>query len=197
MGKLLFRVESSENSELKQEDTIAATGRYRVYLQELDDSNPHFYKNIIENTLTKVQGVDRRDYLFLFDELKDALIFSSKIHKGNARIYLVDVNAADIQYKGDMNALDCLSVAINLGINDDHPDYFDSLCRNYWKCGKTFSPCYEYLVRHATMKEVICNQDDCLKFHSEYSERSNYAFLSIERTNIYLEKLNKLASILK
>lgn len=191
MKKLLFRVESCVKPELKQGNIIITTGEYLAYLQQLNELDFHYYKNKIEDTLAKVQGVDRRNYLFLFDELKDALIFSSKVYQGNARIYTVE-NVKGIQYKGDMNTLDCLSLAIKLAIDEEHSDIFDSLCTNYWKNGKTFSPCYEYLVESATIKNIVCTPDDCSKFHLEYSTKENYAFLSVERTSIYLKILNHL-----
>lgn len=185
-------MESSNKSIYPRGQQILPTGEYRKYLDNINPVNDHEFKSIIEDSLKRVQGYDRRDSLFLFHELKDALIFSSKIFKGYAVIYKVTVEHCHISYRGDMNTLDVLSYAINCGIHESDSEIFDNLCRRYWKCGKTFSPCYEYLVKRAIVLNLLCDTKDCKQFHSEYINNQSETFLSVERTSIYVVKLNEL-----
>jgi hypothetical protein len=191
-SKILYRVESGENDILPKDFKLRPTGRYKAYLNNLPPSDIKEYKTIIEDSLERKGGVDRRNLLFLFDELKDALIFSCKIYKGNAVIYTATVQPDMVLTRGDMNSLDILSYAINCGIYEQNPDVFDLLCLNYCKNGKTFSPCYEYLTKEATILNLICDHNDCKKFYSEYTDSNLMSFLSVERSEVYLNTLNKL-----
>jgi putative toxin-antitoxin system protein len=150
----------------------------------INDNSAKEYKTIIERSLIKVQGYDRRDFLFLFAELKDAFIFSSKIYKGNANIYTVLVDSHDIIYRGDMNVLDTLTLAINLGICDNDISTFEALCLHYWKNGKTFSPCYEYIVKKAQIVNQLCNVEDCMAFYKSFID-----YGIVEACTIYRKKL--------
>ena len=189
--KIFFRVESGGKEIFPQNHKLLPTGEYKAYINNLPSGDAKEYKTIIESALMR-HGVDRRNYLFLFDELKDALIFSSKIYKGHAVIYTVTTLPGMVHSRGDMNSLDILSYAINCGINEQNPDVFDLLCLNYWKNGKTFSPCYEYLTKEATVIDLLCTSDDCRKFYTEYTNNQSIAFLSVERSNVYLDTLDKL-----
>ena len=192
MEIFLFRVESGDNPELNQGTVIKPTGQYREYLNNIPKGDIIEYKKEMEDTLAKVQGQYRRNFLFLFFELKDALIFSSKIYHGNAIIYAVSCHNHNIVYRGDMNTLDSLTLAMKLGMNETDPDMFDSLCRHYWKRGNTFSPCYEILVNEAKINNIVCDKSECKLFHSEYFAQNSIAFLSVERTSIYIQKLNQI-----
>lgn len=185
---MLFRVECDGVDEYQPQTIVTATGSYGKYLDGLSSDNPNYYKAHLEQGLTKARGMPlRRCCLFLFGELKDALIFSSKMFDGNACIYTTNVDVNDVVYKGDMNVLDTLKEAIKLDIHKNYPDTFAGFCSHYWKNGYTFSPCYEYIVRQAEIKELICDRDTCRKFHNEYA-----ADHSVERSSIYRQKLHEV-----
>jgi hypothetical protein len=186
----LFRVERGTKTQFENGQKLFPTGEYREYLANLPAENTSDFKQIIEDSLTRLGGFDRRDSLFLFHELKDALIFSSKMYKGAAMIYVVQ--PCGIPQRKDMNMLDMLRYAINCGLHVINPEIFDALCLNYWKDGKTFSPCYEYMANGATVINLLCDTNDCGKFHAEYSNHASPAFFSVERTSIYLNKLKDL-----
>lgn len=190
---ILFRVESGEIEEYTPYTQIMPTGKYREYLDTIPTDDNRYSKVVIETTLAKVQGTDiRLTGLFLFGELKDALIFSSKMYHGNSIIYMVKPSG-DVLYKGDMNTLDALTTAINLGLHEiSNRDLFEGFCRKYWKHGKTYSPCYEYIVTQATVQRVICTKEECNMFHHEYSDNTATSFLSVERSSVYRQKINEV-----
>lgn len=183
----LFRVESGDVL-YNLDQIIEPTGGYKKYLEQMDDSPEKEYKTIIEKSLERVQGYDRKNFLFLFAELKYALIFSSKIYKGNANIYTTSIDPFDTIYCGDMNVLDTLTLAINLGIYKDDISTFNAICCHYWKRGKTFSPCYEYIVKKAHIINQLCNIEDCMDFHTDYTK-----YGIVEACSIYRKKIIELS----
>ena len=183
----LYRVESGAIEEYANGQIIEATGKYGQYLK---DSQEVSFKSKIEDALQSAGVVDRKTVLFAFHELKDALIFSAKIYKGNARIYTI--SPEEIIYKGDMNVLDSLTTAIKIGLYEKDYELFSGFCSEYWKRGKTFSPCYEYLLRRAQIEKVLCNVEECKKFYQEYTNSKGQSYLSVERSSIYLQKINEV-----
>jgi|GEM_PF-2470699 len=182
---VLFRVESGDMKEYAPQTQIMPTEKYHKYLDGIPQDNNLYCKVIVENNLEKVQGRNiRLTGLFLFGELKDALIFSSKIYHGNARIYTVTIEEQSIIHKGDMNVLDAITTAIQLELHENDQDSFDGFCSHYWKKGKTFSPCYEYIVKQAVVQELICNTEECAEFNREYMKST-----FVEHSNIYRQKL--------
>lgn len=182
---VLFRVEGGNVKEYVLHEIIIPTGKYSEYLDGISEQDPQYGKVIIEQALKKVQDSScRTTALFLFSELKDALIFSSKIYHGNARIYTVTIEEQSIIHKGDMNVLDAITTAIQLELHENDQDSFDGFCSHYWKNGKTFSPCYEYIVKQAVVQELICTTEECAEFNREYMEST-----FVEHSNIYRQKL--------
>ncbi len=182
---ILFRAESGDIKEYVFQVRITPTGTYREYLRSIPEDNPLYCKVTIENNLEKVRDLNIRSIgLFLFGELKDALIFSSKIYHGNARIYTVAIEEQSIMHIGDMNVLDAITTALQLGLHKNDRDSFDGFCSHYWKKGKTFSPCYEYIVKQAVVQELICTTEECAEFDREYMEST-----FVEHSNIYRQKL--------
>ncbi len=86
-----------------------------------------------------------------------------------------------------MNVLDAITTALQLDLYKNDRDSFDGFCSRYWKNGKTFSPCYEYIVKQAVVQEVICTTEECAEFNREYIE-----FTSVEHSNIYRQKLPQI-----
>lgn len=74
-----FRAESGDIKEYVFQARITPTGTYLEYLESIPEDNPLYCKVTIENNLEKVRGLNIRSIgLFLFGELKDALIFQVK-----------------------------------------------------------------------------------------------------------------------
>lgn len=185
----LFRVVRGTDPLLNPGTKITPTGGYKQYLDSIPENDSRQSKVIIERALDKTCGFQaiRTSGFFAFKELKDALIFSEKIYHGNAVIYEISVSACDISFKGDMNMLDTLTRAVNIGLENDHQDILDIFCNFYWKRFTTFSPCWEYILKTAIIERIICSADDCGRFQEEFR-----IYNSIERCPIYKQKLNEL-----
>lgn len=191
----LYRVEPSSKPTFEEGHEITPTRNYSEYLKQ-GEREAGFKRNI-ENTLTgsySCPGIDRQSLLFLFHELKDAFAFSSKIHKGRARIYTVQPNGTSLDRR-DMNVLDVLNKAINQYewnkcacghqcIND--------ICDIYWKNHHTFSPCLEYTVNSAQVINLVSNEDVCRQFHNEFNMNGAR---SVERCPTYVKTLSELSEL--
>lgn len=185
----LFRVVRGIDPLLKPGTKITPTGGYKQFLDSIPEKDSRQSNVIIERALDKTWGSQgiRTSGLFAFNELKDALIFSEKIYLGNAVIYEISVSAYDITFMGDMNMLDTLTRAVEIGLNNDHPDIFNTFCNFYWKRHTTFSPCWEYILKAAIIERIICSADDCVHFQEEFR-----IYESVERCPIYKQKLYEL-----
>ena len=186
-----FRVESSKN-ELDIDSSIKSSGRYSEYLQQEDEAAK--LKCAIENMLDKLKGeilCNRRDYLFAFGELKDALIFSSNIYKGKAKIYSITSQPDSCTYKGDMNLIDLYNIIGVDNLDKNENKLLENLCKGYWMHCRTHSPCYEYLLKNATVESLVCSEEECIKFYKEYTCTESYSFLSVERSSVYQTKLKE------
>lgn len=191
----LFRVESSEHL-LTIGSNIKSSGHYRKYLQEANDDKAKLL-TIIEDSLdatNNIGGFIRRDCLFAFGELKDALIFSANIYRGNAQIYGVSASWGSILHKGDMNLLDLLAMSVENNNGEDCIKMLKVYCVKYWdKMSRTHSPCFEYLLKDANVEKLICTVKDCKRFYKEYKEcQCGYLSLSTEQTNVYVSKINEV-----
>lgn len=190
---ILFRVESGNVAYAPQQQ-IVPSERYREYLNNLPTED---HKAVIENTLERIsERSDRKVGLFLFSELKDALIFSSNMYEGSAVIYSVQIDHPnEIMHKGDMNIIDMLKVATELDLHNINNGLFERFCHKYWRFGKTFSPCYEFIARRATVQRLICSRDECTEFHQEYKNRDAESFYSAERCLIYRQKIHGIYAV--
>lgn len=185
----LFRVVRGTDPLLEPGTQITPTGGYKQFLDSIPEKDSRQSKVIIERALDKTWGSQgiRTSGLFAFKELKDALIFSEKIYHGNAVIYEISVSACDIAFVGDMNMLDTLTRAVEIGLENNHPYIFDAFCNFYWKQHTTFSPCWEYILKAAIIERIICSADDCGHFQEEFR-----IYESVERCPIYKQKLYEL-----
>ena len=129
---------------------------------------------------TKAIPFSRKNALFLFQELKDALIYS--LRTGN---YLYAVSCSD-GFRYDMNMLDSILDAINIGIENYQ---VEAMCHSYWKHKKTHSPCYEVMTQQAQVKAVICETAVFDQFKKEYIACNNF---SVEKTSVYRDLFKKL-----
>lgn len=190
----LFRVSPSLEPVFNTNDIIKPNGGYSKFLGgTAEDSTA---KQKVENALRQCYSfpeVNRCSSLFLFHELKDAFVFSSKIHKGNARIYAV--KPAGRLSRRDMNILDVLNYAINRyewGKCACRQQCVNDICDSYWKNLYTFAPCLEYMVDSATVISLVSDQNTCLKFHSQYSTTHLKSFMSVERCPTYVKTLSEV-----
>ena len=185
----LFRVEASEN-ELDIDSTIKSSGRYSEYLQQ--EGEVVKLKYAIEDALDECNSdgeFRRRNCLFAFGELKDALIFSSNMYKGKAKIYSIASQPDSCIYRGDMNLIDLYNIIGVDNLDKNENKLLENLCKGYWKHCRTHSPCYEYLLKNATVESLVCSEEECIKFHKEYTCTEAYSFLSVERNSVYQNKL--------
>lgn len=192
----LYRVEKSEKGIISDGSEISSSGGYNSFLNSGDVQANN--RLAVEDALIQSRvnpSVNRREALYLFHELKDALIFSSKMFSGNARIYIVDVPHGSMIGRYDMNVVDFINHAVERYEwlrNPETSECVEDLCDFYWKMSSTFTPCYEYLVRNAQVVKMICDLTDCVQFHREYSDSRVLSFRSCERCSIYVQKLNEL-----
>lgn len=194
----LYRVEKSDKRIISDGSSISSSGDYNSFL---NSGNAKAINRLaVEDALHQSHanpnpGISRREALYLFHELKDALIYSSKMFFGSAHIYTVDVSPNSMIGRYDMNVVDFINHAIghyDWSKSSETKECVADLCDFYWKMSSTFSPCYEYLVTNAQVVRMICNPSECLLFHREYTDNSLPSFRSCERCSIYIQKLNEL-----
>ena len=116
-------------------------------------------KRQIEEALNMQSKYGKRsDYLFIFNSLEAALLFLIRCLKGG-RIYSVTINPEDIVARCDMNLVECMMCLLNYRTDEQkqksRPEGFGSIAKAYWESGKTFIPCWEYLVKKATTQKCI------------------------------------------
>ena len=131
-------------------DTIEPQGDYQERMGEEQQR--------IEWSLTRTRriggGVQRKNCLFLFDDIKNALIFWYK-KKGKANLYRLSVQD-EIIHRGDMNYLDLLNEIARNTKEDDDQHILDTYSKRYWDHNfATASPCYELLFPKAIVEEVV------------------------------------------
>lgn len=116
-------------------------------------------KQVVEDALNACSSIGKRsDHLFLFCSLEAALVFLLQCLK-SGYIYLVEFGQDDFVARYDMNLIDCLQYVAHynnrVNTTEQVPGALTYLAKEYWNCGKTFFPCYEFLVKKATVKECL------------------------------------------
>lgn len=138
----LFRVDKRK---FEVGNIIRPNGEYYTHLDAV--------RRKVEDSLSRTNSnIERNNILFLFDDIKNALIFWRKIGE-SANIYEVKLTGEQVLHKADMNYLDVLSL-IERELKDDKK--LDCFSEKYWgNESGLFSPCYELLVREAKVKKII------------------------------------------
>lgn len=144
----LFRVDSYQ---YKSGDTILPKGTYQAGMDEARQR----IEESLARTNTLESGVQRKDCVFLFDDLKNALLFfKNKTEKAN--LYKVIIDFSDFVYKGDINYLDFLLEVVHNTRGEDDKLILDAYAKKYWEVGfGCTSPCYELLSKKATVEELV------------------------------------------
>ena len=165
----LFRVDSYQ---YKSGDTILPKGTYQAGMDEARQR----IEESLARTNTLESGVQRKDCVFLFDDLKNALLFfKNKTEKAN--LYKVIIDSHDFVYKGDMNYLDFLLEVVHNTRGEDDKLILDAYAKKYWKVGfGCASPCYELLFKKATVEELVI---------AASSVEAQHFYLEI-KTNLYV-----------
>lgn len=143
--KYLYRV---DRRNYKKQDEIFATGEYFNALSQ--------DKIIVENYLEQIRPqhiISRRDALFVFDDIRDAVKFCSKIH--GSYIYAVLPRNTEGMHKADMNIVELIHKLKN---HDEQLIW----ARNYWnvECVVGY-PCYEYLISSAIVQKKLLSHIEC------------------------------------
>lgn len=100
-------------------------------------------------------GLQRKDCVFVFDDLKNALLFWSK-KAGKANLYKVGVETSDFVHKGDMNYLDFLLEIVKESDETNDEIFLDLFSKRYWQVGYgCVSPCYEIMARKVKVEEIV------------------------------------------
>ena len=162
----LFRVDKRK---IKEGDFILPNNEYFSHLA-VD-------RERVEKSLIRANpnpNIKRENVLFLFDDIKNALIYWQKIGI-SANLYEVVLEGEPVLHKADMNYLDVL-LLIEQKLKDEK--LLDKFSEKYWECGfGLFSPCYEILVKKAKVKNVIVEGS---------SELANKIMRDINK-NIYIQ----------
>ncbi len=118
---------------------------------------------------------ERSQCLFLFQNLIDALRFSSKF---GGFVYGVSLQGCKL-FVGDMNKLDNI---LDIFRFTDDENLWNTAVIEYWKgVTHTFSPCYEILACSARVEMILWDQHDVQKLRDELNLFSG----NIECTSIY------------
>lgn len=177
-GMPLFRV---DDRYFKPSDVITPQGSCQAQM----DKHQLRIEASLKRTCTK-NKIERKDCVFLFDDIKNALLFWSKESK-KANIYKVGIKYEDIIFKGDMNYLDFL---MEVARNTEDEQVLDSYTKKYWENGfGCISPCYELMVKKAVVQEVL------LDGNSEYARKLREEIKKVKYvqcTNAYKVLVNKL-----
>ena len=162
----LYRVDKRK---FKIDDVISPETSFETTMQ--DESKE------MENLLNELRptGIpERKDCLFLFQDLICALRFYSKY---GGTIY--GVEPLHCYFRGDMNKLDNI---LDMFRYSEDENLRKTAVNEYWKAGThTFNPCYEILASRARVKRIVCNNDLFQNIREEIGINGN----SIEHTSIY------------
>jgi hypothetical protein len=128
------------------------------------------------NTIT----ISRKNGLFIFPELSDAIRFSCIMTDSN--IYKVEGTPdTSFFHKGDMNLTEVMRK-----INGNEKA-LRALAQSYWKSEKTFKPCWEVLIDKVQVSKIIIGDNEsrrilCTDFKMK-------AHQNIEKLRFYAENL--------
>lgn len=102
------------------------------------------------NTIT----ISRKNGLFIFPELSDAIRFSCVMT--DSKIYKVEATPeTSFFHRGDMNLTEVMS---KVNGNDE---VLRALAQSYWKSEKTFKPCWEVLLNKVQVSKIIIGENEC------------------------------------
>lgn len=173
MQMKLYRVDSRK---FNSGDTITPNTSFEEKLQD--------ERMELESMLNECKpcGVpDRKDCLFLFQELICALKFYSK-YGYNGHIY--EVIVIDPLFRGDMNKLDNI---LDIYRFTEDNDLRRTAVNEYRKDGThTFYPCYEVLALKAIVNRII--DIDAEAFKKEMRDTCNI----VEHTSTYRSAFNQV-----
>ena len=139
-------------------------------------------ENIISEQKPKELIADRKNNLFIFTELSDAIRFSCRMT--NSKIYKVKQTPDTIRHhRGDMNWTEIIA---KLNGNDIAQRQIADF---YWNECKTFKPCWEVLVNEMQVVSlIIATEKDrkamCNKLYSDNCGQN------IENLPFYIQNLS-------
>ena len=143
-----------------------------------DTANFSNDKKIIESIFEENKPdhiCSRRDCLFLFQELYDAIKFWIKLKGG--KLYLVEVEEADFILKSDMIYTEIIK---NLTL-PQNIDEAKEIVKKYWSGGlPTFKNCWEVMVRKAKVIKLLCVDEEV-----RLNSKKQYSKLIVEDIDIY------------
>lgn len=143
--KCFYRVDKRE---CKINDSIEATGEYFSALDNKRTTIEYLLENYRPERL-----ISRQEALFVFNDIKDAVMFCSKIQ--GSYVYLVQPIYTNNMHRADMNIVELLYKLQN-------QDEKITWAKNYWN-GESIigSPCYEYLFYSAKVIKRLLSHDEC------------------------------------
>jgi len=150
--------------------------------QNKADFNPTI-ERILSEQLPPNKKADRRQGLFIFIELSDAIRFACNIT--NSKIYKVkSLSDTTSFHKGDMNWTEVMYKF------PDNETILRQLANFYWADGcKTFKPCWEVIVNKMQVVEVIVrNEEERKRIYSDFKINASQ---NIERLNFYIDRLKR------
>lgn len=174
MNMLLFRVDKRV---FKKGDIITPKTEY---VSQLSPAAKEVEEML--DSVRKESVPERKNCLFLFENLSSALKFYSKY--AGCIIYAVAIDSSFIYHRADMNIIDNI---IDVFQNIEDCSVRQSIVRKYWEDGThVFQPCYEFLVKEACVHEIVIGSDqhDCL---CEQIKK----YISIEKTPLFKELIQK------
>ena len=174
MKIMLFRV---DNRAFEEGEWIEPS---RDYQEWFDCEEKHVLETFLENTRENCT-IPRRNALFLFMELKDALLFARRSGQ-----YIYQVQQENVYGRFDMNRLDSILEIIRIGTDKN---VIEAMCRQYWHFRKTFAPCIECLTNRAKVVRIICERPEIELFSEEWLQDNSY---SVEKSQTYRNLLNRI-----
>lgn len=137
-----------DKRDFKENDSIEATGEYFSAL----DNKRTIVEDLLENYRPK-RYISRKEALFLFKGIIDAVKFCSKMH--GSHVYLVQPEYTNRMHRADMNIVELIHKLKN-------PDEKITWAQNYWNGECVIgNPCYEYLVHSAQVRKRLFSHDEC------------------------------------
>ena len=124
-------------------------------------ANGVIIEEALESTRPESKLYKRKDGLFVFRDLCDAVAFHQVMRDSN--IYKVESTPDTLLFhRGDMNFTELMNHMISDKIS------LESLAKLYWQSKKTFKPCWEMLFNEVKVKAIL----DTAGLKSEYNNSS-------------------------